>query len=230
MAQGRADLGTPITASVVGVMEDERIFGPAADAWPTVFIPYTWNAWPNMYLVARTPLPPPSVVPALRRAVLGVDPEIPIAGSSIQNTFRPLTAYLDGTLESRRLGAWALSVFSAVTLALAGVGIFGVMAYLVLQSTREIGLRLALGATPGGVRMWVLGQALRLAALGIAGGVLLAAGGVRLLRSQLAGVEPGDPIVYVSVAALFAAMALAAALIPAWRAARVDPMSMLRAE
>ena len=230
MAQGRADLGTPITASVVGVMEDERIFGPAADAWPTIFIPYTWNAWPNMYLVARTPLPPPSVVPALRRAVLGVDPEIPIAGSSIQNTFRPLTAYLDGTLESRRLGAWALSVFSAVTLALAGVGIFGVMAYLVLQSTREIGLRLALGATPGGVRMWVLGQALRLAALGIAGGVLLAAGGVRLLRSQLAGVEPGDPIVYVSVAALFAAMALAAALIPAWRAARVDPMSMLRAE
>jgi predicted permease len=230
MAPTRSDLGTSLTGSVVGVVEDERIFGPAAPASPTIYVPYTWNAWPNIYVAVRTAMPAPTIIPPLRRAILGVDAEIPVSGSSPQTTFRPLTAYLDGSLESRRLSAWALSIFALVTVVLAGVGIFGVMAYLVLQSTREIGLRLALGSTPQAVRRWVLREALRLAGFGIAGGVVIALAGVRILRSQLGGLEGADPVVYLLAAAIFGMVALVAALLPAWRAARIDPMTMLRAD
>lgn len=229
-APTRADIGSPLTATIVGIVEDERVFGPAAQAPAILYVPYTWNVWPNIYVSVRTTLPMPTILPALKQAILTVDPEIPIAGSSLQNTVRPLTAYLDSVLESRRLSAWALSVFGIVTLILAGIGIFGVMAYLVLQSTREIGLRLALGDTPQGVRRWVLRRALRLAGAGIVGGLVIAAAGVRILKSQLTGIAASDPVVFVATALLFAAVAVAAALLPALNAARVDPMTMLRAD
>lgn len=229
-AQTRTDLGTPITASIVGILGDERIFGPAVDAPPIVYVPYTWNAWPNIYLTVRTSLPPARIVASLQRAVTAVDPAIPVTGTGPQVRFRPLDEYLDGALQSRRLTAWSLSVFSAVTLLLVTVGIFGVMAYLVVQSTREIGLRLALGSTPGAVRLWVLRYALQLTGTGIVLGVVAAVAGTRLLRAELAGGAEGDPVVYAWAIALFVAATLAASVIPAWRAARVDPMTMLRAD
>ncbi|MFP5354248.1 MAG: ADOP family duplicated permease, partial [Gemmatimonadota bacterium] len=230
MAQGRSDMGTRIVAPIVGVMADERLFGAAAAPPPIVYVPYTWNAWPNTYVAVRSAVPFGALAPLLKRAVLAVEPGIPVAGTSPQNEFRPLAFYLDGTLESRRVSVWSLSVFSAATLLLAAIGIFGVMAYVVAQRGREIGLRLALGASPGSVSRWVLWQTVRLAMLGVAMGSVVALAWTRLLRSQLVGVTSTDPLVYVTAATVFALAALVAGLVPAWRASRVDPVTMLRAD
>lgn len=230
MAQGRADMGTRIVAPIVGVMADERLFGAAVAPPPMVYVPYTWNAWPNTYVAVRSSLPADALRPLLDRAVLAVEPAIPIAGTSPQVEFRPLAFYLDGMLESRRVGVWSLTAFSAATLLLAAVGIFGVMAYLVAQRSREIGLRLALGASPASVSRWVLWYAVRLAMIGVALGSVVALGWTQLLRSQLVGVTSTDPLAYLGAATLFAIAALVAGLVPAWRAARVDPVTMLRAD
>ncbi len=230
MAQGRSDMGTRIVAPIVGVLADERLNGAANPAPPAVYVPYTWNAWPNIYVAVRSTLPQATLVPALRRAVLGVEPAIPVAGSSPQTEFRPLGFYVGELLQNRRVSAWSLSAFSAVTLLLAVVGIFGVMAYVVVQRSREIGLRLALGASPASVSRWVLWRTLRLALAGVALGSLGALGWTRLLRSQLVGITSTDPVVYVSAAVLFVGAALLAGLLPAWRAARTDPVRMLRVE
>ncbi len=230
MAQGRADMGTRIVAPIVGVIGDERLNGAANPAPPAVYIPYTWNAWPNIYVAVRSSLPEATLVPALRRAVLGVDPAIPVAGTSPQSQFRPLGFYVGLLLENRRVNAWSLSAFSAVTLLLAVVGIFGVMAFVVVQRSREIGLRLALGASPASVSRWVLWRTMRLALAGVVLGSLGALAWTRLLQSQLVGVTASDPLVYVSAATLFVLAALLAGLLPAWRAARTDPVRMLRVE
>ncbi len=229
-AQGRADLGTPVTASIVGVIGDERIYGTAVDAPPIVYVPYTWDAWPSISVAVRTALPLALVAPRLNRALLEVEPAIPIATSSPVVGFRPLAAFVDDMVQGRRVSTWSLSAFSAVTLLLAAVGIFGVMAFVVVQRGREIGLRLALGATPASVSRWVLWQALRLAIVGVALGIVAAAALTRVLQSQLVGVTATDPLVYGSAALLFSAVAVAAALLPAWRAARVDPVGLLRAD
>jgi len=229
-AQGRADLGTPITAAVVGVMADERIYGTAVDAPPIVYVPYTWDAWPSISVAVRSALPLALVAPRLNRVLLEVEPSIPIATSSPVVGFRPLSAFVDDMVQGRRVSTWSLSVFSVVTLLLAAVGIFGVMAFVVVQRGREIGLRLALGATPTSVSRWVLWQALRLTLAGVALGIAAAAALTRLLQSQLVGVTATDPLVFASSAMLFALVAVAAATLPAWRAARVDPVGLLRAD
>jgi hypothetical protein len=229
-AQGRADMGTRIVAPIVGVLADERLNGAANAAPPGVYVPYTWNAWPNIYVVVRSALPASTLVPALRRAVLTVDPAIPVAGTSPQTEFRPLRFYVGALLDNRRVSAMSLSAFSAVTLLLAVVGIFGVLAYVAVQRSREIGLRLALGASPGSVSRWVLWRTMRLALAGVLLGSVGALAWTRLLQSQLSGVTATDPVVYLSTAALFLNAALPAGLLPAWRAARVDPVRMLRVE
>lgn len=230
MAQGRADMGTRIVAPIVGVLGDERLNGAASAAPPAVYVPYTWNAWPNIFVAVRSALPASTLVPALRRAVLTVEPAIPVAGTSPQTEFRPLSFYVGALLDNRRVSAISLSAFSAVTLLLAVVGIFGVMAYVVVQRSREIGVRLALGASPGSVSRWVLWRTLRLALAGVALGSVGALAWTRLLRSQLVGVTASDPMVYLSTAVLFVVAALLAGLLPAWRASRVDPVRMLRVE
>lgn len=230
MAQGRADRGTRIVAPIVGVIADERLFGAAQPAPPIVYVPYTWNVWPNIFVAVRSTMSPATLTPLLKQAVLGVEPAVPVAGSSPWTTFRPLSFYIDGMLQARRVNAWSLSMFSAATLLLAAVGIFGVMAFIVVQRSREIGLRLALGASPASVSRWVLWQTVRLALIGVVIGTAGALATGRVLQSQLIGVTATDPLVYAGAAALFAAAALLAGLLPAWRAARVDPVSMLRAD
>lgn len=230
MAQGRNDMGTRIVAPIVGVLADERLAGADAPAPPIVYVPYTWNAWPNMYVAVRSTLPEVALTPLLRRAVRAVDPAIPVAGSSPQTEFRALSFYVDGTLANRRINAWSLSAFSAITLLLAVVGIFGVMAYVVVQREKELGLRLALGASPASISRWVLWRTIRLALLGVALGGVAAVAWTRLLQSQLVGVSSTDPLVYAGAAALFISAALLAGLLPAWRASKVDPASMLRSE
>jgi predicted permease len=229
-AQGRPGMGDPMAARIVGIVENERQRDLVTDPGPTVFVPYTWDPWTHIVVLARTEGDPRSVVPAMRRAILGVEPEIPVAGTGPWMGFRTLSEMMAGTLEGQRLNATLLAVFAASALVLAAVGIFGVMAYVVAQRTAEIGVRVALGARPADVARWVTWQTLRLAGAGLVLGLLGALAATPILRSELYGVSPTDPAVFGGVLAVFAAVALLAGYLPARRASRVSPITALRAE
>jgi putative ABC transport system permease protein len=229
-AQGRPDFGEPIIAEVVGVVADERYFGPESDAPAAVFVPYTWSVWPNIFVAARTGIPTEAVIPALRRALLAVDPELPIAGPGRQTQLRPMQAYMAESFQARRVAASLLAAFGLAAFLLAALGIFGVMAYVVALRRPELGVRIALGARRRQVGWLVTRQALRLAGAGMMVGLAFSLLAARYLQAQLFGVPALDPVTYGAVIVLFAAVAVIAALAPATRAARTDPMVALRVE
>ncbi len=229
-AQGRENVGQPVTAVVMGIAADERFFGLEGDPPPAVFVPWTWDVWPSVTLAVRTDRDAASLLPALRRAVLAVDPDLPVAGPMVQSRWSPVEGYVRSSLEVQRLNATLLGVFAASAFALAVIGVFGVMAYVVAQRTREMGLRMALGARPRDVLWMVARQALALSAVGIVVGLGGAFAATRLLRSQLHGVSATDPATFAAVAVAFAGAALLAGLLPARRASRVDPMMALRVD
>jgi len=140
------------------------------------------------------------------------------------------TVDIAGGLASRRFDVWFLGSFAAAALLLAAIGIYGLLAYAVGQRRRELGIRLALGASRGDVMSQVVGDGIRLAGMGIGVGVLLALAVTRLLTALLYGVRASDPMTFVGVVALLALVALIASYLPARRAARVDPMVALRSE
>ena len=164
-----------------------------------------------------------AVVPALIRAVHDLDPNVPVAD------IRAMDEVVSRSTAQRRLTMLLLTAFAGLALVLAAVGVYAVISYSVSQRTQEIGIRMALGAARSAVMRMVLGQALTLAAIGVAAG----AGGAwmltRLMQKLLFGVEPSDPVTFAAVAALLAAVAAAAAVVPALRATRVDPAIALRA-
>jgi putative ABC transport system permease protein len=228
-AQGRERFGEPFSATIVGIAGDERFFGPEQQTAPAAYVPYTWDVWGSIFVVARAGTADPrSVIPAMRAALLAIDPELPIAGPGVQTQLRPITDYVASQTEARRLNAGVLAGFGAAALLLALIGIVGVVAYLVAQRTRELGVRLALGATPADVLGLVLGHALRLAAAGVAAGTLAALAATRMLRAELYEVSAADPAVYAAVGVLFALAAALGSLAPALRAAKVDPTRSLR--
>lgn len=229
-AQGRSDLGEPITATVVGVIEDERFFDLRSEPPPAVYVPYTWNPWGNIFVTVRTDADPQALIPTLRRAVLEIDPDLPVDGPGFQTEFHTVDEYIAGQLEGQRLNTLLMGGFGAVAFLLAVLGIFGVMAYLVVRRTREIGLRIALGAQPQEVARHVTGQTLRLASIGIGLGLVGAFFATRVLHGLLFGVSVTDGGIFVATTLGFAVAALLASLLPARRAARIDPMVALRTD
>jgi putative ABC transport system permease protein len=177
-----------------------------------------------MTLMLRTGGSPGALVPPLRAAIAALDPALPV-GQAL-----PLEKVASDSLRSRRFVLVLVAVFGASALALAGIGLFGVMSYLVAQRTGEIGVRLMLGARPRDVLRLVVGSGMRLVAagvgLGLLGGLLTA----RAFESQLFGVRSWDPLALASVAATLALAALASLAVPAWRAARVAPARAMRVE
>jgi putative ABC transport system permease protein len=161
---------------------------------------------------------------ALRREVQAVDPDLPVFGE------RPMEDLISASLAQRRFAAQLIGLFGALALLLSGIGIYGVMAWSVSQRTREIGIRLALGAGTGTILRWIPGQGMRLTLVGVAVGLLGAFAMTRLLRGLLFDVAPTDPLTYVCLAALLAVVALLACYIPARRATKVDPMIALKYE
>ncbi|HEX2190404.1 MAG TPA: ABC transporter permease [Longimicrobiaceae bacterium] len=210
--------------TVVGVVGETR-YRELTEPQPSLYLPVRQFPGPvPMSLAVRTRADPAGVLPQLRRALREVHPELAVVGGG------PMRELLAAPLARPRFGTLLLGAFAAVTLLLAAVGIYGVMAAAVRQRTREIGIRLALGATAGEVRGAVLRQGMRLALLGCAVGIAGALLGTRALRSLLYGVSPTDPATFAAVAGLILASAALACWLPARRAARVDPVNALRAE
>jgi ABC-type antimicrobial peptide transport system permease subunit len=164
------------------------------------------------------------VLPAIRAAVQDLDRDIPVSDE------RSMAGLIGARTASFRLGAALMSFFGGVALLLAGIGVFGVINYSVAQRRRELGVRAALGASRGELYATVLKDAILLTISGVAIGLAAAVPASRLMTSQLYGVTPGDPLTYAAITALLAGVGIVAALVPASRAARVDPMIALRAE
>jgi putative ABC transport system permease protein len=153
-----------------------------------------------------------------------IDPELPLSN------IRTMDEWISNNAAQPRLNAALLGTFAGVALLIAAIGVYGVLAYSVNQRTREIGLRMALGAQQAGVLRWIVGQGMLVAAAGIGIGLAGAFALSRLLASLLFGIQPRDPLTFTSVAAVLTAVAFAACLVPAIRASRVDPIVALRDE
>ena len=219
---GRAQDKSP-WRTVVGVVRDAR-YREWDALRPDLYAPISQEAQFRTDLLLKTSVPPLTLAPALRRAVLEVDSDQPLAEVGT------LSAAVEGALARPRFNALLLAVFAGVSLLLAAIGVYGVMAWSVAQRTRELGVRMALGATPSRLLRQVLVSGLSLALVGCALGLAAAVGAGRLLRSQLFEVSAADPKTLLVTAAALALTALVASLVPALRATRVDPAESLRAE
>jgi ABC-type antimicrobial peptide transport system permease subunit len=177
-----------------------------------------------MDLVVRTAVDPASTINSVKGAIYGVDPDQPVY------KIRTMAAAMSGAASSQRLTLVLLALFAAVAFALAAIGIYGVVAYTVAQRTREIGIRLALGAEAGRIVRLIVGEGLTTTIVGVSAGLLLAAAAARGLTAILFGVSAYDPEVFTAMAAALAAVAVIASVIPARRASRIDPVDALRAE
>jgi len=176
----------------------------------------------NMTLVVKTAGTPLLMIPAVRREVRALDGNLPIAA------IRSMQAVVDTSIATPRLTGWLLGVFAALALALAAVGVYGVLSYVVTHRRQEIGVRIAMGAGPGRVLGLILRGGMLLAGTGIALGLALAAITTRLIAALLHGVEPLDPVTFAVAPAILLLVALGASLIPAWRATRVDPAQTMK--
>src|SRR5262245_37291950 len=208
--------------TIVGVVADiKQHYAMETEVYPAIYVP---RALPSMTLVARARDNPLSLVSAVRSEVKKLDRDLPVYN------IRTMDQVLGSTLGLERFTVFLLSVFAAVALALAAVGIYGVMSYAVSQRTREIGIRMALGARRSDVLTMVIGQGIKLALAG----VLIGLGGTlaltRLMKPLVFGVSATDPLTYVTIVSLLTLVALFAALVPARRATKVDPMIALKYE
>ncbi|MGH9816334.1 MAG: ABC transporter permease, partial [Candidatus Acidiferrales bacterium] len=216
--------GDPVQpARVVGVVADSKYRSMTEPMIPTMYLPLAQNYQNRIVLMVRSPRPS-AQVDAVRAAVRSLDANMPVFG------VRTLAEQRARSLSTPRMAATLLSMLGALGLLLGTLGLYGVMAYLVTQRTHEIGIRMALGAARRDILRMVLGQALRLVLIGVALGLAGAFAATRLIQSLLQGVEPQDPQTIAAVATLLVAAALAACLLPARRALRVDPMTALRYE
>ena len=214
--------------TVVGVVNDVKDNGPGFTSRGTLYLPFSQNPSGSMILAARTSGPATAVVPALRQALASIDPDVPLA------QVQTLEERLASSIAQPRFSMLMLSIFATIALLLAAIGIYGVISYNVAQRTHEIGVRMALGARQVDVVRMVARQVLITTSIGIAiGGVLafiVALASRGLMERLLFGVEASDPLTFVAVALALAMVALLAAAFPAWRAARLDPVSALRAD
>jgi predicted permease len=214
----------PAGGEVVGIVGDVRELGLDQEHAPEAYVPYAQLPVSAMDVVLRTSVDPLALTRTLQRVVADLDPELPVA------RVQTLETIVARSVSEPRFYMVLLAAFAALAVALAALGIFGVMSYAVVQRSREIGIRVALGADPRDVLGMVLRQALLLTLGGVAAGLLGAAALSRVLASLLYDLSPTDPATLGSVAALLTSVALLASYLPARRATRVDPLEALRAE
>jgi len=214
-----------LNLEVVGVVKDLKFKNLRDPAPPQAYFPY-WQDEKSRFMTfyLRTRVDPQQIMQAVREQVRHLDPNIPVVD------IRTIDQQIGLSLKSERLVASLSGAFGALATALAVIGLYGVMAYSVARRRREIGIRVALGALQSDVLWMVMQQVVVLSGAGLAVGALLAFALSSLIRSQLYGLQPHDPITFVSADLVLAAAACAAGLMPSWRASRVDPMHALRHE
>ena len=217
--------GTMETRQIVGVVRDTRSSAGDTRARPEIYLPFAQRPAPALNLIVRTRNPSDQRIwSAIRQEVAALDP------SQVADRFMPMPDLLDARVRTWRFGAWTMGLFAGIAIALATVGLTVSIASWVARRTREIGVRMALGANPAQVTRLFLKQGFIVALIGIALGLAGAAASTRLLQSWLYGVTPLDPAAFAWSAAAMLVIAALAAYIPARRAARVDPLVTLRAE
>lgn len=208
------------------MVDDERVGALDEEPAPVAYRPYLQSPWARIALVARTSAEPETIINAVRSETRALDPDLALYEVM---TMERLIADTP-SIFMRRYPALLLTCFAALALSLAAIGIYGVISYSVNQRTREIGLRMALGAQTGDVLKLVLKQGMALILTGVALGLVAALALTRLMRSLLFGIGATDPQTFIGIALLLVLVALIACWIPARRAARVDPMIALRCE
>jgi putative ABC transport system permease protein len=226
---GLAPLGQKLqrgdrTEEIVGVVSDFRNRSLQTDAEPEVYIPHAQNGFGGMTLIVRTSVQPESLTAAVQRAVWQVE------RNAVVSRVMTMNDLLSDVTARHRFILSMLGVFALVALLLSGVGVYGVMAYTVAQSTREIGIRMAIGAERRDMMKLVLGQGLLLALMGVAIGLAGALSLTGLLKTLLYGVNATDPLTFALIALLLMFVALLACWVPARRATKVDPIVALRCE
>ena len=217
-------IGSMWTAQIIGVVGDYRESNLGQPPRRELFTPLAQTTIAGQTLLVRTTGDPAGYVAAVRRAVESIDKDVPVYN------VRTMQQQVDESLVEQRLRVSLLGVFSALALVLASVGLYGVIACGVAERRQEIGIRMALGARRGQVIELVLGDGLKLTALGILIGLPAALAVTRLIGSFLYGVTPWDPLTFLATAAIFVGVALAASYLPARRATRIDPVETLREE
>jgi predicted permease len=218
--------------TVVGVVKAVRHNGVATVVKEKFYVPHTqWhrslgnaNLIRSMTLVVKSDGDPASLTAAVREKIRGIDPNLPVAD------VRTMDEVVGAALSTPRFTSVLLSIFAGLALTLSAIGIYGVLSYLVSRRTREIGIRMAIGAGRAEVMRMVLRSGLMLALIGISAGLVLSFGVTRLLRGLLYGVTAADPWTFAAVAGSLGLVALAASVAPAWRASRVDPVLALKSE
>lgn len=218
----KIDMGEPTT--VIGIVSDARRRSLDAPPKAAIYLPYTQFVLPYMGAVIRTDRGAGAVASAVRSAVSQIDPDLPIGD------VKTMEQIIDQSTGEPRFRSFLIASFAVLALLLAGVGVYGLISYTVTQRVPEIGVRLALGASPSHVFTQVIGQGLKLALIGVVFGLITAVGATTLVSGLLFNTSATDPFVYVSLSVLLLAMAGLACYVPARRAMRVDPMTALRSE
>ncbi len=216
--------GDPRWWAVVGVVGDVREFGLDAEVRPTMYFPFDQLPTDTLTLVVRSRAPAPEVLQGAQHVLSAVDPRLPAY------QVEPLSEMLSASLAQRRFALELLHGFAVLALLLAGLGLYGVLAYAVTQRTREIGVRMALGARPAQALALVARESAAVVGTGLVLGFIGALLSARFFAGLLFGVGPADPLALLAAMLVLGAVALAATLVPARRAARVDPAVALRAE
>jgi putative ABC transport system permease protein len=211
--------------TIVGVVGDVRQASPAAKPGPELYMPVDQHPYfaNELQVVVRTAVPPESLTAPVEAAVRR-------AGPGIAVKFTTLETMVSDSIAASRLRTWLASAFAVLAIVLAMAGVYGVMSYSVAQRMGEMGVRIAMGATPGDVMRLILGRALMLTGTGIAVGAALSFGAGRFVEGMLFEVTANNPATHAAVWLAVGLTAIAAAAIPAWRASRVDPLVALREE
>lgn len=210
---------------IIGVVADVRQRGPDREPMPECYMPYGQHGFngPALSLVVRTAGDPEALAQTLRRMAHEANPEAPMK-------FTTMEALLAEDVAAPRFRTVLFALFGVLAVSLAMAGVYGVVAFAVGRRTNEIGVRIALGAGPGGIVRLVLKQGLALAGIGLSVGFAISIAGTRLLESMLFQVQANDLSVYLAVAVVVGAITLTASYVPAIRAARIDPVTALRQE
>src|SRR5215510_14176718 len=220
----RFRFGDNVFGTVIGVVGDVRSQSLEREAQPAFYVSYGHFSFPALTIVVRASAPPEALTAALRAQVYELDHDLPVYN------LRPMEQIVSNAAGQPRFQTLLLGLFSAAALLLAAIGIYGVMAYTVIQRTHEIGVRMALGASTSDVLKLILRSGLKLALIGIVLGLVGAFAATRVLSSLLFNVSATDPVIFVIDALLLAIAALLACYIPARRATKVDPLVALRYE